>query len=180
MVKTEPIVIDTNTIVGIGKHILNEYSKNERKPLMKVIYDVLKNKTDGVLVTLFENYILFTSILSKYEFIHSKKIKGNIPTRRKIYDEIIYYFKISQLTFDGVSNFMTYEFFENLLKYDIDLADGMQVLLASKKSTKNRGLIFVTGNTKHIPKMRKLWSNVYSVSDIYEKLKKEGKLGRKK
>ena len=180
MEKTEPIVIDANIIIGIGDHILNEYSKNKRKPLMKIIYDVLENKTDGVLVTLFENYILFTSILSKYEFMHSKERKGNMSTRRKIYDEITYHFKISQLTFEGVSNFMTYEFFENLLKYDIDLADGMHVLLASKKSAKNRGLIFVTGNTKHIPKIKKLWSKVYSVSEIYKKLKKEGKLGGNK
>lgn len=172
----EPIIIDTNIITGIGNHILNEYAKNRRKPLIKVIYDILEHKTDGILITLFNNFALFTSILSKYEFIHSKKRKENVSIRRKIYDEIMSHFGIGQLSFDEVSNFLNHSFFENLLKYDIDLEDGMQVLLASKKSTKTRGLIFVTGNERHILKMRKLWSKVYSIREIYNKLKKEGKL----
>lgn len=175
----EPIFIDTNIIEGIGKQILSEHKKNRYKPLKKVIDEILKHKIDGILVTLFENYSLFTSRLSKYEFLHSKD-KGKIPDLREIYDSITSYFKISTIPFTEIENFLTCEFFESLLKYDIDLADGMQVLLAAKKSTKKKGLIFVTGNENHIPKMRKLWSKVYSVRQIYEKLKKEGKLKPKK
>lgn len=162
----ETIDIDTNIIWGLGKQILNEYKKNKHKPLLNVISDVLENKTSGILINLFKNFNLVTSVLSKYEFIKTLKTEESVLILREIYNEIISHFKIISITFKEFENFLTYKFFEDLLKYDIDLADGIQILVASKKK-----LPFVTGDKRDIPKMKKLYSEIFSVKEIYEKLK---------
>jgi hypothetical protein len=168
----EPAAIDTNIIAGTGKQILKVYIKsNKRRPLYKVINEVLSQKKKGILITLSEHYILLTSIFSKYEFIRSLQNQGiNLDELRQIYDSIKTYFKISELTFEEISNFINHKFFEDILRLNISLSDGLQILMASRKVRGRKGLIFITGNERHALNMKKLYSDVFTVKEIYKKL----------
>ena len=162
----EAICLDTNILVGKGKQIIKEWRKNKREPIEKVIEKVL-NKKEGFLFNSNDYYIYLTSIISRYEFVNSLKKEEGMPKHVliELYEAIRKKYVIVEITFREFGEFMTYNFFEDLVKCDIDLADGVQIFVASK-----RKLPFVSGNTQHIGGMKKFYSEIFSIEDMYKKI----------
>lgn len=168
----EAICLDTNIIVGKGRQIIKEWKKNKREPVKKVVSRIL-DKKEGFLFKASNYYSFLTSIISRYEFIKALKdieeVKEHILI--EIYQNIKEYYVISEITFNEIGNFLTYNFFEDLIKCNLDLEDGIQLFVAFK-----RKLPFITGNTRHLENMRKFYSEVFCIEEIYDKikLKKQG------
>lgn len=164
--KKEAICLDTNIMVGKGRQIIKEWKKNRREPIKKVIFRVL-DKREGFLFKSLNYYNFLTSIISKYEFIKSLRDSECIDEHIliEIYETIRGYYIISEITFNEFGNFLTYKFFEDLIKCNLDLADGIQLFVAFK-----RKLPFITGNIKHLENMKKFYSEVSCIEEVYDKL----------
>lgn len=162
----ETICLDTNMIIGKAVQIIKEWRKNKREPIEKVILRVLK-KEEGFLFKSSDYYNFLTSIISRYEFIKSLKKPDSLEKHMliKIYESIISYYSIYEITFKEFGSFLTYSFFEDLIKCNLDLADGIQLFVASK-----RELPFVTGDATHLENMRKFYSEVFSIGEVYKKI----------
>lgn len=169
MITKEPILIDTNIIYGLGKRIINESKKNKRKPINKIVQEIL-DKNEGILFNLAQHYVLLTSNISKYEFINrlNKDTGYSKVFLERIYEDISNHYKISMILFSNLES-MNPDFFEKLLNYDIDLADGFQLLTAIKYTRGKKGFVFVTGNNNHLENMRKLYSEVITVNEAYKR-----------
>lgn len=160
MSKKEPIYIDANILLGHArKRARKDRTKYKRKTEIKT----------GVLENLHQEYLLITSILTRYEVIKNliKTENINLKEARKIYNSILEDFKIMELTVDKRKKSglrITYNFIEDILKAGVSFKDGIHILFALHYK-----LHMVTGNKNHINLMKKLYSEIYLPK---EKLKK--------
>lgn len=164
----EPICVDTNIVLGYGRKIAKERKRGLKYKKIKEI------KTGEILEILSKNYQLFCSFLLRYEFIKNLKDEEGILLNdaRSIYEELRKKFDITEISFKKGNINITYEFLENLLETDVNFQDGLHILTAVKLGKKHRTVRLVSGNTKHLLSMKKLYSEVVSPQEIFKEIKR--------
>jgi hypothetical protein len=156
---------------GLGRKIIQTKKKEKHKSHDKILEDIISER-GTVISNLSPYYIFFTSLFSRYEFVKEMKKYCDIQRSRMLYNMIREQFGISEILYNNKSfkNLFTPAFFECIIKEDIDIGDGIQIKTAANFTKNARGMLFVTGNTKHIAKMKKLYSEVISVKEAHERI----------
>lgn len=154
------VCLDTCVLFGEGRKRAREIKrKKKRKTEIKEdgILNKIKEKTDSRL----------TTIITSYEFLRQLAIEEGISLDkcRKIYEEIKSEFEIIEIIPNPKEIKLSADLMNQLCNLDLDLADGLQILIASK-----RKLPFITGESekKKLPNMKKFYNKVYSVKEFLQ------------
>lgn len=96
--------------------------------------NTIRKKEGKTLDKLGKKYRLFTPILTRFEVIQNLRLlKGkNIAQARKIYNNLIFRKKISEINSLNKFNLLTDEFIDRLSKTNLDFKDALHLSIAKK------------------------------------------------
>jgi len=151
--------LDTGILYGLGKQIIRDIKKIE-KPLKKL----KEIKHEGILekITSKLDY-RYTTIITPYEFIRKISKEEGVPIKavREVYTYLINKFKIIEIIPYPEEIKLSPKLMNELCNYDLDLADGLHILIASK-----RKMTFITSEKNKLEHMKKFYGGVKSVTEF--------------
>lgn len=167
--KFETVYLDTNVLFGYGKELARKYKDEkyitEKSQIKKYKTEI---KTDNLLDKLRKAKFQFiTSRLTNYEFIKKLKEEEGISLTlcMEILDQIIDKYRI---VFCGRKDIKLSDSFINaILKYEIDIIDGIHIKYAIKPHTKTSlKFTIVTMDKKMLENGKKIYELIKTPKEL--------------